>query len=29
MAEAKTITCQLYSKADRDDCWYEVKIYEL
>ena len=26
MAEAKTITCQLYSKADRDDCWLFKKI---
>lgn len=24
--EAKTITCQLYSKADRDDCWLFKKI---
>lgn len=26
MAEAKTITCQLYSKADRDDCWLLRKL---
>lgn len=24
--EAKTIACQLYSKADRDDCWLFKKI---
>lgn len=24
--EAKTITCQLYSRADRDDCWLFKKI---